>query len=211
MEIQCRPMKVSDFGVVECAHWESADQIRRYVENQGIAPLLAFDADRYLGQLYLQEYDPQFRDPGGWVGDRPWADFQVAEPLGLSGRFLTLGCYHVGWMPDGSRDGSLYGRGIGTALLRAVMAWYEAQEIIDGLLTWALVPGYTELLQNAGQMPYTVYERLGFREIKRLDDPRWTEAVACLERTGPEEDPAVLRVMLLRKKGTPISLRFVKS
>ena len=31
------------------------------MERQGIASMLAFDGERYLGQLYLQEYDLQFR------------------------------------------------------------------------------------------------------------------------------------------------------
>ena len=204
MDIQCRPMRVSDYGNVETVHWTSVSQVREYIERQGIASMLAFDGPRYLGQLYLQEYDPEFSDPGGWVGHRPWADFQVAEPLGLGGRFLTLGCYHVGWMPDGSRDRSLWGRGIGTALLRAVIEWYRSQQVIDGLVSWGLVPGSKKLLQEAGQMPYAVYERFGFQEIKRVCDPRWAEGVARFDTTGMEEDPTVLRVMLLRRaaKGT---------
>ena len=199
MNVQSRPMKVGDFDVVETAHWESADQVQEFIEKQGIAAMLAFDGERYLGQLYLQEYDPQFSDPGGWVGERPWADFQVAEPLGLHGRHLTLGCYHVGWMPDGVKDTSLYGQGIGTALLQAVVEWYHSQQAVDGLLSWALVPGPKELLQAAGQMPYTVYERLGFREIKRVHDPRWAAGVTKFDTTEAKKDPAVLRVMLLTR------------
>jgi GNAT superfamily N-acetyltransferase len=198
MDIWCRPMEVRDYGVVETQHWTSADQVEEYIERQGIASMLAFSGQRYLGQLYLQEYDSKFSEPGGWTGHRPWADFQVAEPLGLGGRLLTLGCYHVGWMPDGSRDRSLWGRGIGTALLEAVIEWYRVQTAIDGLVSWALVPGCKGLLQWAGQLPYTVYQNHGFREIKQVDDPRWTEAIADI--TDPEEateDLTVLRVMLL--------------
>ena len=132
MDIQCRPMIVSDYGVVESQHWASADQVAEYVERQGIASMLAFAGQQYVGQLYLQEYDPEFSESGGWTGHRPWANFRVAEPLGLRGRFLTLGCYHVGWMPDNSRDRSLQGRGIGTALLEAVIQWYRGQKVIDG-------------------------------------------------------------------------------
>ena len=100
-------------------------------------------------------------------------------------------------MPDSSRDRSLWGKGIGTALLKAVIEWYRGQAVIDGLVSWALVPGRNELLQGAGQMPYTVYQRYGFREIKRVDDPRWTEAIADIDPEGAKEDLAVLRVMLL--------------
>jgi len=197
MDIQCRPMRVSDYGVVESQHWLSANQVAEYIERQGIASMLAFSGQRYLGQLYLQEYAPEFSEPRGWFGHRAWADFQVAEPLGIDGRVLTLGCYHVGWMPDGSRDKSLYGQGIGTVLLETVIDWYRGQTAIDGLVSWALVPGRNELLQGAGQMPYTIYQRHGFREIKRVDDPRWTEAIADIDPEGEKEDLTVLRVMLL--------------
>jgi RimJ/RimL family protein N-acetyltransferase len=115
--------------------------VRTFAEAQGIASMLASDGPRYLGQLYLKEYDPRFAEPGGWVGERPWADFRVAEPLGLHDRYLTLGCYHVGWMPDHTRDPSLLGRGIGTALLRAIVDWLGQQSRVDGLLSWAVCPG----------------------------------------------------------------------
>lgn len=68
---------------------------------------------------------------------------------------------------------------------------------IEGLMSWALVPGCNELLQGAGQMPYTVYQQHGFWEIKRVDDPRWTEAIADIDPEGAKEDLTVLRVMLL--------------
>jgi hypothetical protein len=47
-------------------------------------------------------------------------------------------------------------------------------------------------------MPYTVYQKYDFLEIKRVNDPRWAKAVADI--TDPEEaqeDLTVLRVMLL--------------
>ena len=85
-------------------------------------------------------------------------------------------------------------------LLRAVLEWYRGQRAIYGLLTWGLVPGPKKLLQEAGQMPYTVYERLGFRKFKRVHDPRWADGVGKIDTTGAEEDPAVLRVMLLTRE-----------
>ena len=188
-------MKVDDYGVVESSHWQSAADVQEYIDQQGIASMLAFDGDRCLGQLYLKEYDKHFRDPGGWFGERPWADLRLAEPLSLEGRFLTLGCYHVGWMPDNSRDTSLYGQGIGTALLKAVIAWYGDQQSMNGLLTWALPAGSKKLLVAAGQMPYTVYQRFGFQEIKQVD-PGWDHE--------PGIGKPVLKVMLLkmRRPGT---------
>ena len=113
MDVQCRPMKANDFGVVECGHWASAQQVQQYIDRQGIASMLAFTGDKFLGQLYLQEYDPKFKNPGGWYGERPWADFHSAQLLALEGRFLTLGCYHV--QPE-SR-----GQRVGATLLKAVI------------------------------------------------------------------------------------------
>jgi len=196
----CRPMQVTDFGIIECVHWKSADHVQEYLEKQNIASMLAFDGPRYLGQLYLQEYDPQFSEQGGWTGDRPWADFQTAEPLGLEGRFLTLGCYHIGRLPNGKQIPSLWGRGIGKALLKAVIKWYQSQQEIDGLVSWGLVSGSKKLLQWAGQMPYTIYRKFGFREIKRVRDPRLEQDLADIDTTSAKEDIATLRVMLLTRE-----------
>jgi GNAT superfamily N-acetyltransferase len=157
--------------------------------------MLAYDGSRYVGQLYLQEYDPNFHELGGWVGERPWADFTCAEPLGLVGRHLTLGCFHVGWLPSGP-DHTLCGRGIGTALLRAVVNWFRSESGYVGLLTWALVPGSHDLLRAAGQMPYTVYERFGFEEVLRLAEPQWCAFVDPFAHACPEH-PSTLRIMRL--------------
>ncbi len=202
VNVQCRPMKVEDFGAVECKHWASPAEVEEYIERQGIASMLAYDAERCVGQLYLKEYDRGFRDVAGWYGERCWADFRIAEPLELQGRWLTLGCYHVGWMPDGRKLRSLRGKGIGTALLKAAIRWFEAQDAIDGLLSWALVPGSHAMLEKAGQIPYTVYRRFGFREAQQVSDPRWDELVRDLFRLDPnalEEDPRRLRVMILSR------------
>ncbi len=202
MHIQCRLMEVSDYGAVECVHWESAAQVARYIDRQGIASMLAYEGERYLGQLYVQEYDPAFSDPGGHEGHRPWADFRVAEPLELEGRYLTIGCYHVGWLADGTRDSSLYGRGIGTALVTSLIDWFHRDSALDGLLTWALSPASRRLLQIAGQMPRTVYARLGFDEVKRVRDPRWNPLAEEWADAGAADDLADLRVFVLRREAT---------
>jgi GNAT superfamily N-acetyltransferase len=193
MKIECRPMQVSDYGVVECSHWESAEQVCQYMEKQGIASMLAFSGSEFLGQLYLQEYDPEFKDPGGWFGERPWADFHPAQPLDVEGRLLTLGCDHV--------KGEFLGQGVGTALLKAVIEWFEHQSRYDGLVTYAPQPGSKKLLAAAGQLPHTVYRRLGFREIKEVRDPVWMEGVTQEEYPdATEEEPGLMRVMLLTRE-----------
>ncbi|MFQ5808463.1 MAG: hypothetical protein ACE5JM_02495 [Armatimonadota bacterium] len=64
---------------------------------------------------------------------------------------------------------------------------------------WALVRGSWGLLQWAGQMPHTVYEEFGFREVKRLRDPRLQQHLAHITDTA--EDPSTLRVMVLTRSG----------
>ena len=93
MDIQCRPMEINDFGKVECRHWISSEQVQQYIDRQGIASMLAFDHEHYAGQLYMQEYKPQFISPRGWTDDRPWADFQLAEPLGLNLCSTVIGMF----------------------------------------------------------------------------------------------------------------------
>ena len=107
-------MEIADFGAVEGVHWRSAEEVGAFIERQGIASLLAFDGERCVGQLYLKAYDPDFQEAGGWTGNRPWADYAIAEPLDLAGRPLTVGCFHVGRSPDGAADPSVRGRGVGT-------------------------------------------------------------------------------------------------
>lgn len=195
----CRPMQVTDFGIIECVHWKSAQHVQEYIKKQNIASMLIFDGTRYLGQLYLKEYDLHFSEQGGWTGERPWADFQIAEPLRLKGRFLTIGCYHIGRLPNGKQIPSLWGRGIGKALLKALIEWYQSQQEIDGLLSWGLVPGSRKLLQWAGQMPYTLYRKFGFREIKKVRDPRLEQELDNIDTSSAKEDIAMLRVMLLAR------------
>ena len=201
MDIQCRPMRVDDFGVIDCDHWASPQHVRVCIENQGIASMLAFEGERNVGQLYLQEYYPTFTNPEGWTGGwRPWADFLIAEPFGLEGRYLTLGCYHVGRMSDGSVDETLFGRGTGTALLESTVQWLHQQQEIDGLMSWAFVAGSKPLQAWGGQMPHTVYRRFGFREVKQIRDARLDEDLAHVDTSEAEADPALLRVMLRERK-----------
>ncbi len=172
MSIHYRPIKVSDFDSIETSDWKSPDHVQNLIETQGIGSMLAFEDDLYMGQLYVREYDPSFTNPGGVSGGpEPWRDFNLAEPLGLQGRHLTLGCYHVGWQPGGTWetvDQTKWGDGVGTGLLKAVVEWFKTEVSIDGLLAWALVHGSKEIHQHNGQLSYTVYERAGFREIKRV-------------------------------------------
>ena len=189
-------MRTEDFGVVECIHWATADHVRQFIDTQGIASMLAFAGDRCVGQLYVKTYDPMFTEPKGWIGERPWADFQIAEPLPLRGQFITLGCYHVGGTYDGEHDPSLWGRGIATSLLQAVVEWCRSQPAVAGLLSWGLVSGSKPLLQWAGQLPHTTYRRAGFSEIKRTRDPRLQHAGSEVDTAEAQEDPTVLRVMV---------------
>ena len=103
MSILYRPIEADEYDQVETSDWDSPDRVQELIEKQGIGSMLAFEDDRYLGQLYVREYDPDFKNPGGVSGGpEPWRDFSLAEPLRLSGRYLTLGCYHVGYEPGGT-------------------------------------------------------------------------------------------------------------
>ena len=208
-------MTLSDYDSVDTEHWSSRAQVEEFIDRSGIALMLAFDDQQFVGQLYLQEYDPNFIEPS--TGERFWADFQAAEPLGLDGRYLSLGCYHVGWTAQSSWasyppvpwQASLLSRGIGTTLLRAVIDWFNTQSEVDGLISWALAPGSKPLLQWAGQMSFHVYHRYGFQEIKKTRDPRWDDYMrrvlsdlqVDLELPEERADAALLRVICLR--GSP--------
>ena len=200
MSIQYRPIEVSDFESVETSDWRSPDHLRELIERQGIGSMLAFEDGRYLGQLYVREYDSSFKNAGGVSGGpEPWRDFSLAEPLGLRGRYLTLGCYHVGWEPGGTwetADKTMWGNRLGTGLLMAMIDWFQTQESIDGLLAWALVRGSKKIHQDNGQLPHTVYQRHGFKELKRVNDPSWAPYAKYYERDA-EEGPTLFRVMLL--------------
>ena len=149
--------------------------------------MLALDNDTCISQLYATEYRPGFESPTKpWSQHRPWADFRLAEPLDLDGRYLTLECYHVGWGQSDSwewatvkdrwlvSDETLRGKGVRSGMLHEVMEWLDMQDKIGGLLTWGLEPDY-ELLVWAGQNSHTAYEWAGFREIKRVVDPIWAQ------------------------------------
>jgi hypothetical protein len=137
--------------------------------------------------------------PGDRYANRLWADFLAAQPLNLRDRFLAQGYDHVGWLAK-DRDCSLHGRGIGTALLKATIDWFSDQQGFDGLPAWACQPGSKKLLAEAGQMPHTVYGRLGSGEIKQVQDAFWNKTVTAEEYPdATEREPGLLRAMLLTR------------
>jgi len=171
-------MTAEDVDVVPLVHQGSPDEVRRRIDDLGTSAVLAFDDGRHVAQLQLRRFEPGCRSPNGLDDPLWWMDFAGHAPP-LPEDAVAVCCYHVGQLDDtDARDPAYMGRGLGLALLDALVAWADG----EGLVVVAKgVPDDREVMTYLGGQPLSAYEARGFTTAATWVDEDLRDAV---ERDG---------------------------
>ena len=217
-----RPIRPADLDRVGGACWESRDVQRRLIDTQGILGMAAWEGETCVGLLHayhvaLPAWDDSLFPGYGRANLLSWPlglPLLAARDKGLhvDGPVWGHACFHVGFTsPETHRpDRSYFGRGIGTALCEASVAW-------------AREAGYAAVLAHGGTkaapeynvwmgcLPWTTYDRLGFECVAMEEDglrlPWWADGKASPEvmrqvqehlDAGGQPGPLCARAMILR-------------
>jgi GNAT superfamily N-acetyltransferase len=180
-----RPIERGDLGRVLLRCLPDGGSIERLFVTQGTVGMAAWEGERCVAQLHGYRLLLPGGDNPYWPQwSRPWW-----APLALEGRLSVRGavwchaCFHVGRTIEGlarsdEPDTRYSGRGIGTALCRASVAWAQARGYLAVLGTGAPA-GLFQFALWAGSLPWTAYKRLGFRSVALETDsetlPRWAQ------------------------------------
>ncbi|MGE3772944.1 MAG: GNAT family N-acetyltransferase [Gammaproteobacteria bacterium] len=181
-----RPLEARDLDAVPLRCQGTREEVQATIADLGASAILAFEGDRHVAQLQFRRYDPRLRSPDGLWDPRYWGDFGVHAPA-LPRDTLAVFCYHVGQLDDSdARDVSYQGRGIGLALLDALIAW--ARERRYAALVAKCVPPYPAVMAFMGGQPARVYEPRGFSCLASWLDPQLREVVRQRGLLGPDDD-----------------------
>ena len=195
----------------------SREQIVDRIAEIGSSAMLAFEGTRHVGQLQFRPYVSGTTSPDGINDPLYWMDFGGHAPP-LPERTLALFCYHVGQLEDGgARDSRYFGRGMGTGLLDATLAWAR-QSGFQAVVAKATPPTWP-IPQFMGGMPLQVYASRGFEEAVSYHDAalrsgldgvlegryggQWQDALRTLVQEGANLDElATANICALRVEST---------
>lgn len=185
--IHCRAMTPDDIGRVPIGHQGDAAEVAARIADLGSSAILAFDGDRYVGQLQFRRHVPGSRSPAGIHDPLYWGDFGEHEP-DLPDGAIAVYCYHVGQVDDtDARDARYQGRGIGAQLLDALVAWADAHAV--PAIVVKAVPPVRAVATYMGGHPAAVYEERGFVTVDSWVDQELL-AVVTQKALAPEGVPA---------------------
>jgi GNAT superfamily N-acetyltransferase len=185
--IHYRPLVAADLEAVPLNCQGTLEEVRARVADLGAAAILAFDGDRHVGQLQFRRYDPALRSGDGIWDPCYWGDFGDDAPA-LPRDTLAIFCYHVGQLDaTEKRDPGYQHRGIGLAMLDALIAW--ARERGYAALVAKHTPPYPSVMAFMGGQSAHRYEERGFRCFARRVDPQLREAVLQRGLIRDTDDP----------------------
>jgi GNAT superfamily N-acetyltransferase len=219
-EFHIRPIELKDLDRIAGTCWENRQTQIRLLELQEILGFGAWEEDACVGLLHCYSVSlPQWDDsnfPGyGRANLVSWPlgwPLLAAKEKGLEFRPVWgHACFHVGWTLGAPRaDPKYFGRGIGTALLKASVKWAREHDYA-GIIAHGgtkVAPAYNVWM---GCLPWTTYSSMGFQCVAMEEDgkqlPWWTkneeqpelmaqvrEAIAA----GRGYDELCARLMILR-------------
>ncbi len=186
--ITYRPMVEADLGRHPIGCQGPTDEVAARIQDLGASAILAFDGARHVGQLQFRRYDPGLRAAKGVYEPAYWGDFGTRAP-DLGSDALAVFCYHVGQTDDSDeRDSAYFGRGIGLALLDALLDW--ARERGFGAVVAKATPAARRVMTVMGGQPVAAYRERGFEVTSTWVDAQLRDLVLERGLATPDADPA---------------------
>jgi GNAT superfamily N-acetyltransferase len=214
-EFRYRLLERADLEGVPLSCQGTREQIAGRIAEIGSSAMLAFEGSRHVGQLQFRPYVSGTRSPDGINDPLYWMDFEGREPA-LPEKTLALFCFHVGQLEAGqARDPRYFGRGMGTGLLDATLAWARRAGF-QAVVAKATPPTWP-IPQFMGGMPLRVYASRGFEEAASYRDAalrsgfdgvlegrygsQWQEGLRALVREGADlDDLATASICVLKNE-----------
>jgi GNAT superfamily N-acetyltransferase len=198
--VEVRPIERGELDRVVLRCWPEREVLDRLFEEQGTIGMAAWEGEKCVGQLHC--YRIILPEGTGWESKwgANWWSGEVDDPtdyvftdrlrwgpgktdLELRGAVWCHACSHVGRTLEAATqsddpDPRYFGRGIGTALCRASVAWAREHGYV-AVLARGVPEGLREFAVWAGALPWTTYARLGFREVDPVGEgdelPLWAQ------------------------------------
>ncbi len=198
--ITVRPIVPDELDRMVLRCWPGRDVLDRLFVEQGTIGMAAWEGKKCVGLLHC--YHIVLPEGTGWESrwGANWWSGEVDDPtdyvftdrlrwgpgktdLGLTGEVWCHACCHVGRTLEAAAtsddpDPRYFGRGIGTALCRASVAWAREHGYV-AVLARGVPDGLSELAVWAGALPWTTYAKLGFRKVDPAGEagelPLWAQ------------------------------------
>jgi GNAT superfamily N-acetyltransferase len=180
--IEVRPIRRDELGRVLIRCLPDGGRIETMFKTQQTIGMGAWDGDKCIAQLHCY----RLVSPGGSADLWPqWSRTGAVEDiangtLGITGDIWCHACVHVGrsiesFSVSDAPDSRYFGRGIGTAMCRASVAW--ARQNGYAAVVAPGTPALFEVSQWFGGLPWTTYEKLGFSAVPAQHDdlPDWAK------------------------------------
>ena len=215
LPVTIRPIERSDLGRVLLRCLPDGGSIEQLFITQGTVGMAAWEGERCVAQLHGYRLLLPGGDNPYWPAwSRPWwVPLALEGSLSLRGAVWCHACFHVGRTIEGlaqsdEPDPRYSGRGIGTALCRASVAWAQARGYVAVLGTGA-PPGLLQYALWAGSLPWTTYERLGFRSVARRGGPRRLSRAGVAGDSPPEVMVEVRAAIQARRPPSDLRTRLM--
>jgi GNAT superfamily N-acetyltransferase len=205
MTIEIRPACAGDLPLLERRCWSGGEaELRRRIAAQGTCAVVALDGGRPVAQVGLRRFAPAFRSPAALHDGSWWADLAGGPEVPFPHRTALLGCWHVGRLRDSDgreyEEPSYRGRGIGTALLDAAVAWLRSGDApFDALAVKAADDDSPAYLGWLGGLPRPLFEQRGFVPIATYDDPYLRGEPGAVPAPARTDHWARVHLMLLTR------------
>ena len=217
--IEVRPIRRDELDRVLLRCLPDGNRIEKMFKTQGTIGIGAWEGDNCIAQLHCYRLILPHGSDDLWPAwTRPsYVDGLLEGRLGISGPVWCHACFHVGrsiesFSRSDEPDSRYFGRGIGTALVRASIQWARENDY-QAVIAPGTPDGLFSFSTLAGGLPWTTYRKLGFTdESFDINDelPDWAndnappeimEEVRAALAAGRTRREFHSRMMVLRLKG----------